>query len=103
MDNKNFLGKKIKEFRKNKGLTQDKLAEKIGIDVKHLSRIECGKNQLSLNLLYKICYILDVEPFRLFDTSITKQKDEMIKEIIKFLSETNEDKVRIYYKILMNL
>ncbi len=44
--NKNILlGKKIKEIKKKRGLTQDFLAEKVGIDAKHLSRIECGKTR----------------------------------------------------------
>ncbi len=36
------LGKKIKELRKSKGLTQEKLVELANIDNKHLSKIENG-------------------------------------------------------------
>lgn len=36
----NDLGDKIRQIRKSKGLTQEKLAELIDIDNKHLSRIE---------------------------------------------------------------
>ena len=103
MNNDNCLEKKIKEFRNVKGFTQDKLAEKIGIDAKHLSRIECGKNSLSLNLLYKICNTLDIEPYRLFDTTLSKSKAELIEEITTLLSNDSEEKVRTYYKLLMNL
>jgi len=42
MNNNNF-GKRLKELRKAKGFTQEVLAEKAGIDEKHLSRIENGK------------------------------------------------------------
>lgn len=44
MNIKKLLGKRIKELRKNKGITQEALSEKAGIDSKHLSRIECGVN-----------------------------------------------------------
>ena len=37
-------GKRIKELRKAKGLTQDKLSEKIGISCQGLKMIECGIN-----------------------------------------------------------
>ena len=37
------LGQRIKVLRKKKGLTQDKLAEKTGIDYKYIQKIE-GKN-----------------------------------------------------------
>ena len=42
MNNKEF-GALLRQIRKSKGLTQQKLAEKAEIDEKHLSRIEKGK------------------------------------------------------------
>lgn len=97
------IGKKIKEIRKNRGLTQDILAEKVGIDAKHLSRIECGKNSLSLNLLLKICSVLGTEPSVLFDNSINKNKAELVQEIMDILEQSAEGKVRSFYKILINM
>lgn len=102
--NKNILlGKKIKEIRKNRGLTQDFLAEKVGIDAKHLSRIECGKSSLSLNLLYKICDALCVEPATIFDISQTKNKQQLIEAINLILEQSSEEKIRKLYKILINI
>ncbi len=102
--NKNILlGKKIKEIRKSRGLTQDYLAEEVGIDAKHLSRIECGKNSLSLNLLYKICDVLNVEPCVLFDNLALKNKAELIKDINNILEQLSEDQIRNFYRILINM
>ena len=102
--NKNILlGKKIKEIRKKRGLTQDFLAEKVGIDAKHLSRIECGKNSLSLNLLYKICDVLNTDPCVLFDNISLKNKTELIADINKILEQSSEDKIRSLYRILINM
>lgn len=98
-----LLGKKIKEIRKMRGLTQDYLAEKVGIDAKHLSRIECGKNSLSLNLLYKICTVLNIEPCSLFDNSALKSKTELIADIKNILNVSPEDKIRNFYRILINM
>lgn len=97
------IGKKIKEIRKNRGFTQDILAEKVGIDAKHLSRIECGKNSLSLNLLLKICSVLGTEPGVLFDNSINKNKAELVREITNILNQSSEEKIRCIYKIVTNL
>ena len=36
------IGKNVKQVRENAGLTQECLAELIGLGVKHLSAIECG-------------------------------------------------------------
>lgn len=97
------IGKKIKEIRKNRGFTQDILAEKVGIDAKHLSRIECGKNSLSLNLLLKICSVLGTEPGVLFDNSINKNKAELVREITNILNQSSEEKIRWVYKIVASL
>ena len=39
---KELLGRRIKELREKRGYTQQQLAEKIGIDQRNLSKIECG-------------------------------------------------------------
>lgn len=51
MDIKVLLGKRVREYRQKYGMTQFELAEKWGIDDKHLSRIELGKTCLKLLLL----------------------------------------------------
>lgn len=41
---KKKLGKKIKYYREQKGLTQEELAEKLDFNCRSLSFIECGTN-----------------------------------------------------------
>ncbi len=38
------LGKRIKDLRKAKNITQEKLAEMINMDITSLSKIETGRN-----------------------------------------------------------
>lgn len=103
MNIKKLLGKRIKELRKNKGITQEALSEKAGIDSKHLSRIECGVNFLSLDLLSKIATILEIEPYLLFQTIHLREKSVLIKEINAVLESQSEANVRIFYKVLMDI
>ena len=67
MDIRHFLGKKIKEKRLQQSLTQEQLAEKIGISTKSLSQIELGNNFVSADNLEHICSALNVQPKCLFD------------------------------------
>lgn len=53
MDNKKLLGKRIKEIRKQKNLTQEQLAELIQIETGSLSAIESGRHFPSLPTLEK--------------------------------------------------
>lgn len=57
MDNTEF-GKRLRELRKSKGFTQQALAEKAGIDEKHLCRIEKGKYFPSYATLSKLFSVL---------------------------------------------
>jgi transcriptional regulator with XRE-family HTH domain len=56
----------IKRFRSRKGLSQEKLAEKIDISTNYLSDIETGKGWVSPFSLVKIASALEIEVFELF-------------------------------------
>lgn len=50
---------KIAQLRKEKNITQTKLAEMLEIDRTHLSKVENGKNRPSTALLERIANILE--------------------------------------------
>ncbi|MHA1401830.1 MAG: helix-turn-helix domain-containing protein, partial [Candidatus Heimdallarchaeaceae archaeon] len=62
------LGRKIKELRKTRGYTQDRLSDLAGIDYKYLQRIE-GKNPpaLKIDTIEKLARALKVKPAKLLD------------------------------------
>jgi len=53
--NQEKIGRFIAECRKNKKMTQEELAEKIGVSRKAISRWENGKNMPDLTLFKPIC------------------------------------------------
>ena len=54
------LGRKCKELRLGEGLTQSKMAKKIGIDMKFYQDIEGGRRPVSTKTLYSISIGMDV-------------------------------------------
>jgi DNA-binding XRE family transcriptional regulator len=50
----------IAKIRKRKGLTQMELAELVGVNRFHISKIERGKRMPSVKLLIKIADVLNV-------------------------------------------
>lgn len=66
-DLKNGFGINLKITRKAKGITQEELAEIIGIHPRQLSKIETGEHFPSCKTLEKVCIVLDVSPKDLFD------------------------------------
>ena len=61
------LGLNITYYRKGHGLSQSRLAEMLDISRTHMSRIETADCAVSLDVVFKICDVLDVNPKNLFD------------------------------------
>lgn len=97
---KELLGMRIKEFRENRKFTQDKLAEMVGIDPKHLSRIENGRNYPSFETLEKILDSLNVSYEDIFNYSHFITKDDMIEQINAKLSRLNYEKLTFIFKMV---
>jgi len=57
--NYKMLGKKIKNFRREKGMSQEQLAEKCELSTSYISYIETGKKKINFSQLEKMAAILD--------------------------------------------
>lgn len=62
-----LLGQNIKKYRKEKKLSQNKLAEMIDLSREHLACVETGKEYISLRKLFLIADILEVPLSELVD------------------------------------
>ncbi len=93
MDHKKLLGQKIKYFRKAKKLTQEQLAELVGMEPNSISIIESGRNFPTLNSLEKIAKALDIELNILFRYNSNKTNSEIIDNINSELNKLNNDKL----------
>ncbi len=97
---KTLFGKRMKELRKNLGLSQDELAEKVDISSKYLSRIEMGQHFPSIDTLVKLANALNVELRDFFEfahqTPSTRELNETLNSLIR---EADGDKLRLLVKI----
>jgi transcriptional regulator with XRE-family HTH domain len=55
-------GRKVERLRREQGMSQVELAEKIGVRQATISRIEASRQNLSLNLLQRVADALNVAP-----------------------------------------
>lgn len=56
-----ILSKRIKDYRLEKGLTQQSLAALCDVDIRTIQRIETGNYTFNVNLLFKLGNALDVD------------------------------------------
>lgn len=59
MNERERIGQRIAELRKEKGISQAKLSELTGIGSGHIARIELGKYSIGIDTLAKIAEILE--------------------------------------------
>ena len=98
---KKQLGQKIKEIRKLRGMTQEQLAEIVGIGISNISYIETGKFAPSIENFEKVVKALDVEPYELYEFS-SKTTSEMREEIIKKLN-SDDELLKMIYKFYKSI
>lgn len=61
------LGKQIKVRRKELKVNQEVMANEIGVDRKHLSAIENGRQNLTIETLFRVCDGLKIKVQDLLD------------------------------------
>lgn len=93
-NNKIFIGTKIKIKRKQKGYTQEKLAELINVSTHTISRYECGKNFPSREHMIQIANILDLSIDETYYGYHKLNEDicvDDLNRILKTLSPNNQE------------
>ncbi len=98
MDIKLLLGKRVREYRQKLGLTQFQLAEKLGIDDKHLSRIELGRNMPQPAVIAKLAEVFNIEPKYLFEFNHLASPVEVRKELNDIIDNLNDEQIVLVYK-----
>ena len=85
-----FLGENIQTIRKHRGMKQQELADKIGINMQSLSKIERGVNYPTFDTLEKIMDVLGVTPNELLsgEWKYIDHTEPYIMDIIKRLCDT---------------
>ena len=66
MDIKKEIGIKIRNLRKEKGLSQEALANLSDLDRTYIPSIERGERNISIEVIYKLCNALNIRISDLF-------------------------------------
>lgn len=101
---KKLLGERIKEIRKSKKLTQEQLAERIGIEIPSLSNIENGKNYPNSETIEKIAKGLEMEIFELYIFEHLKELDN--KKMLEEINNSLKDDLKLLktvHKMILSL
>ncbi len=91
------IGGFLKELRKEKGLTQEQLAEKFNVARRTVSRWETGSNLPDLDILIEMSDYYNIELRELLDGERKREKmDKDLEEtVLKVAEYSNEDKLKV--------
>jgi transcriptional regulator with XRE-family HTH domain len=111
MENKKVLkelGERIKKLRKEKGWSQEILAELTGYHWKTISLLECGKLNPSFMFLWKIAEALDVSidelfPWKKQSPSPSSQYPEISAVLTEIVRESSKEDINHLLTILKSL
>lgn len=102
------IGKIMKTIRKSRGLTQEQVAEKLGLASRYISDIERDKTKGSLNTLVSLCNIYHITPTYVLkeylNTSdykediqlvgfyrLSKKEKQLVLKLIEFMNSTKSN------------
>ena len=88
-----LVGRKIRQLRRQRKLTQVELAERIGIHQSDLSRMEQGEYKVGLDTLLKILQTFDLSIGDFFDES---SRTESVLDRFKTLSPSAQKEVESF-------
>lgn len=90
-----LIGQKIRKVRKSRGLSQEELAEQIGISTTHMSHIETGNTKLSLPVLVDLAAVLEVRTDELLYEDSPAERSASMDEIAHVLEACNTQQIHI--------
>lgn len=103
MDDKKYLGLKIRALRKSKNLTQEKLSEIIEISPRQMVKIEMGQIYPSIEVLKKIAEVFEISVQNLFDNEYYDDITSLKEKLHSKIDAMDERNIRFLYLISSNL
>ena len=90
------IGGFLKELRKEKGLTQEQLAEQFNVSRRSVSRWETGSNLPDVDILIEMADYYEVDLRELIDGERKSEKmnEELKETVLKVADYSNEEKKR---------
>ena len=90
-----LLGQRIRAARLAAGLSQEQLAEMVGLTSQHISHTEVASTKISLPALVKIANALHTSVDKLLSDSIQDSKSHLMKDVQNVFSDCDPDEIYV--------
>lgn len=99
-----FIGQRIRNYRTQKKLSQEKLAELSGCHPTYIGQLERGEKNATLESIEKVATALDVPLSKLFEKLGDESSNDSIPlKCYEFLSAKSKKEQEQLYRILLEM
>ena len=100
MEKLKLFGRRIKELRKSKKMTQEQLSEILGLYQKQIGNIETGSYFTTMPNHEKLAEIFDVDIKDLFDFEHQKSEQELKADINKLTNNASYEQLKLIHRLI---
>ena len=98
-----IIGQRIRNYRTQKGLSQEKLAELAGCHPTYIGQLERGEINATLESVEKIASAMDISLSELFDKLGKSGGDNIAAKCYDLVASKNEAEQKQLYKMLQEM
>ena len=98
-----IIGQRIRNYRTQKGLSQEKLAELAGCRPTYIGQLERGEKNATLESVEKIASAMDISLSELFDKLGKSGGDNIAAKCYDLVASKNEAEQKQLYKMLQEM
>lgn len=98
-----IIGQRIRNYRTQKGLSQEKLAELAGCHPTYIGQLERGEKNATLESVEKIASAMDISLSELFDKLGKSGGNNIAAKCYDLVASKNEAEQKQLYKMLQEM
>lgn len=98
-----IIGQRIRNYRTQKGLSQEKLAELVGCHPTYIGQLERGEKNATLESVEKIASAMDISLSELFDKLGKSGGNNIAAKCYDLVASKNEAEQKQLYKMLQEM
>lgn len=98
-----IIGQRIRNYRTQKGLSQEKLAELAGCHPTYIGQLERGEKNATLESVEKIASAMDISLSELFDKLGKSGSNDIAAKCYDLVASKNEAEQKQLYKMLQEM
>jgi len=98
-----IIGQRIRNYRTQKGLSQEKLAELAGCHPTYIGQLERGEKNATLESVEKIASAMDISLSELFDKLGKSGSNNIAAKCYDLVASKNEAEQKQLYKMLQEM